>query len=164
MEIYDKLFETAYFELNEAFSGLADENVWKRPADGLISIGELAGHMAFWGVARLASEDGESVPEEFESPLLDARFRYLPASLATPPSAAHLALNAQQVCENLVRLHRAAWTAFQERNLDLSSHPSGQPKEFTYEHLASYQTFHLAYHTGQIYTARHLLGETPPDN
>ena len=85
-------------------------------------------------------------------------------TLATPPSAEHAGLSAKQVLDELIRLHRAALAAFWQRGLDLASPPTGQNAEFTYEFLVQYQTFHLAYHTGQIYTARHLLGETPPDN
>lgn len=164
MEIYDKLFEQAFFELGEAFSGLADENVWKRPVDGLLSVGELAGHLAVGGVVWLAGGDGKTVPHGFESPLLDPRFRYYPHTLASSPSEAQLALSAEQVLTELLRLLRSAWKAFQERNPDLDARPEGQDMMPTYGHVVRYQTFHLPYHTGQIYAARHLLGETPPDN
>ena len=51
-----KLLELGYFEVKCAFEGLADENVWKRPAPGLLSVGELAGHHAFWEAVRLAGD------------------------------------------------------------------------------------------------------------
>jgi uncharacterized damage-inducible protein DinB len=35
---------------------------------------------------------------------------------------------------------------------------------FTYREALKYASFHVSYHTGQIYTARHLLGEQTPDN
>ena len=164
MELYDKLFEQAFFELGEAFSGLADENVWKRPADGLLSVGELAGHLAFGGIAWLAGGDGHTIPDGFDSPLLDPRFRYYPHTLASSPSEAQLALNAEQVLAELLRLLQSSWKAFQERSPDLDACPEGQDMMPTFRHLVRYQTFHLPYHTGQIYAARHLLGETPPDN
>src|SRR5690349_17597692 len=40
-----KLLEVGYYEVQFAFEGLADENVWERPAEGLLSVGELAGHL-----------------------------------------------------------------------------------------------------------------------
>ena len=46
-----KLLDLGYYELKIAFEGLADENVWKRPTPGLLSVGELAGHIAFWEAA-----------------------------------------------------------------------------------------------------------------
>ena len=30
--------------------------------------------------------------------------------------------------------------------------------------MLTYAAIHVAYHVGQIYTVRHLLGETTPDN
>ena len=59
MEAYLKVLELGYFEVKEAFEGLADENVWKRPAEGLLSVGELAGHIAYWEAVRLAGEGGD---------------------------------------------------------------------------------------------------------
>ena len=51
-----KLLELGYYEVKFAFEGLADGNVWKRPAPGLLSVGELAGHIAFWEAVRLAGD------------------------------------------------------------------------------------------------------------
>ena len=59
-EKYLEVLELGYFEVQFAFEGLADENVWKRPAAGLISVGELAGHIAYWEAVRLA---GFTAPE-----------------------------------------------------------------------------------------------------
>jgi hypothetical protein len=52
---YLEILEEGYFEVQEAFKGLADENVWKRPAEGLLSVGELAGHIAYWEAVRLGA-------------------------------------------------------------------------------------------------------------
>src|SRR5436853_3812966 len=92
--------ELAYFEVREAFKGLADEHVWKRPAEGLLSVGELAGHIAHWEAVRLAGEGGDRSegirpqgghpggPDlakcRVKSPLIDERFRYYPITLANP--------------------------------------------------------------------------------
>ncbi|MEO7717047.1 MAG: hypothetical protein ABIY70_12660 [Capsulimonas sp.] len=46
-EAYLEVLDLGYFEAPFAFEGLADENVWKRPAPGLLSVGELAGHIAY---------------------------------------------------------------------------------------------------------------------
>ena len=52
VEAYLKLLEQGYYEVKFAFEGLADENVWRRPAVGLLAVGELAGHVAFWEAVR----------------------------------------------------------------------------------------------------------------
>src|SRR5205807_8520445 len=60
VEAYLSVLELGHYELKIAFEGLADENVWKRPAEGLLSVGELAGHIAYWEAVRLAGEGGDS--------------------------------------------------------------------------------------------------------
>src|SRR5947208_9269871 len=108
LEVYLKLLEQDYFELGEAFRGLADENVWKRPAPGLLSVGELAGHIAFWEAVRLAGEGPDPARCRVSSPLIDGRFRYYPATIAAPPSEQHLAMTAEQVYRELLRVHEEA--------------------------------------------------------
>src|SRR5262245_12684874 len=105
MEAYLKLLEVGYYEVKFAFEGLADENVWKRPAEGLLSVGELAGHIAYWEAIRLAGEGEDPEKCRVSSPLIDQRFRYHPTTLATPPSETQLAMTAEQVCSELLRVH-----------------------------------------------------------
>jgi len=54
LEAYLEVLEEGYYEVKVAFEGLADENLWKRPAVGLLSVGELAGHIAYWEAVKLA--------------------------------------------------------------------------------------------------------------
>ena len=177
VEAYLKLLEVGYYEVKFAFEGLADEHVWKRPAAGLLSVGELAGHVAFWEAVRLAGEGDDPEKCRVSSPLIDPRFRYLPETLATPPSERHLAMTAEQVCGDLVRVHEEAVAQFKALNPDLESPAPGYgpPPEDghevlgygpndTYGMFLEYLVFHIAYHTGQMYSARHLLGEETPDN
>lgn len=175
-EAYLRVLDLGYFEVGEAFRGLADENVWKRPADGLLSVGELAGHVAYWEAVRLAGEGVECVPGEggmclpdltkcrVSSPLIDHRFAYHPMTLSSTPSEQHGTMTAEQVCRELVRVHEEAVAHFRARNPDLESCPPGWPPGHTYGEFLRYLTFHIAYHTGQIYSARHFLGEETPDN
>ncbi len=87
LEVYMKLFEQGYYEVKFAFEGLGDENVWKRPGNNLLAIGELAGHIAYWEAVRLAGCEVERRPSAngislipdlttcvLSSPLLDHRF------------------------------------------------------------------------------------------
>jgi uncharacterized damage-inducible protein DinB len=158
VDVYLDALEMCYFEVTEAFRGLADENVWKRPAEGLLSVGELAGHVAYWEARKFAGEGKVS------SPLIDERFRYYQTTLATPPSEDHLAMTAEEVCREALRVHEEAVAHFRALNPDLESHPPGWPPEYTYREFLKYAVFHVGYHTGQMYSARHLLGEETPDN
>jgi uncharacterized damage-inducible protein DinB len=158
LETYLSQLELAYFELGEAFRELADENVWKRPADGILSVGELAGHIAYGEVKHLAGEG------QVSSLLIDPRFRYYPTTVATPPSEEHLAMMAEQVGAELARVHREAVVHLKARNLDLASAPPDPSPGNTYGEVLQYMVFHVGYHIGQMYTVRHLLGEVTPDN
>jgi hypothetical protein len=164
LETYLKLLEQDYFELGEAFKGLADENVWKRPAEGLLSVGELAGQMAYWEAIRLAGEGEDLAKCKVSCPLVDARFRYYSSTIRTPPSEQHMAMTAAQVHSELVRVHEESLAHFKALNPDLDSVSPGLPFNFTYGTSLEYLVFHIAYHTGQIYTVRHLLGEETVDN
>ncbi len=154
--------------MKEAFGGLTEKHVWKRPAEGLLSIGELAGHVAYWEAVRLAGEDGEPEPDltkcRVSSLLIDSRFSYHPTTISQPPSEEHLAMTAEQVCRELLRVHQESVAYFKEIDPDLESCPPGCPPNYTYRAFLTYAAFHIAYHTGQIYTARYLLGEETPDN
>ena len=90
LEIYLNLLELGYYEVKFAFEGLADANVWQRPAEGLLSVGELAGHSAYWQAVRMAGEGENLAKCRVSSPLVDNRFGYYPKTLATPPSEQHL--------------------------------------------------------------------------
>ena len=164
LEVYLNLLEQDIFEVGEAFKGLADENVWKRPAPGLLSVGELAGHVAYWEAVRLAGEGEDLAKCKVSSPLIDARFRYYPTTIPTTPSDQHLAMTAEQVHSELVRVHEESLAQFKALNPDLASAAPALPGNFTYGAQLEYLVFHIAYHTGQMYSARHLLGEETPDN
>jgi len=166
LDVYVGLLDMCYFEVGEAFKGLADENVWKRPAAGLLSVGELAGHVAYWEAIRLASEgEGEDLANcKVTSVLLDRRFRYYDTTLATSPSDEQLAMTAEQVGSELQRIHSEAIGHLKALNPDLDSSAPGYPTGNQYGESLKYAVFHISYHTGQMYSARYLLGETPPDN
>lgn len=167
LEAYLKVLDLGFYEVTFAFEGLADDNVWKRPAGGLLSVGELAGHVAYWEAVRLAGENGDP-PDPAKcrvtSPLIDPRFRYYPETLAGAPSERHRAMTAPEVCAELLRVHAEATADFKARDPDLESAVPGWPPPWTYGDFLRYLTFHVSYHTGQMFSARHLLGEATPDN
>ena len=168
LEPYLDALDLCYLEVTEVFKGLADEHVWSRPAPGLLSVGELAGHVAYWEAVRFGgeAEDGSSTRDlttcKIASPLLDARFSYYSTTLVTLPSSAHLAMSAEEVRNDLLRVHKEAMESLKGRNPDLES--KAPYWHSTYRELLKYVAFHSAYHTGQMYSVRHLLGEETPDN
>src|SRR5947209_3559981 len=131
VEAYLNILELGYYEVKEAFGGLADANVWKRPTEGLLSVGELAGHIAFWEAVRLTGDGPDPAQCRVSSPLIDPRFRYYPITIAHPPSEQHLAMTAEQVCRELLRVHEEAVAYFRALNLDLESSAPGWPPPWT---------------------------------
>jgi hypothetical protein len=168
VEAYLEILDEGYFEVGEAFRGLENEHVWKRPADGLLSIGEIAGHIAYWEAVKFAGEGGTPYPDlekcRVSSLLIDHRFRYYQTTLANAPSPEHLAMSAAEVGSELQRVHTMTMAYFKELNPDLESCPPGWSEGHTYHAFLTYAAIHIAYHTGQIYTVRHLFGEETPDN
>jgi hypothetical protein len=168
LDAYLKPLELCYFEVTEAFKGLADEHLWIRPAPRLLSIGELAAHVAYWEAVRFAgdSDDGSSSRDlsncRVKSPLLDPRFGYYTSTLETSPSKDHLSMTASTVLTELLRVHSEAMANLKARNPAMDGRAPHWHSD--YAELLTYVAFHIAYHTGQMYSVRHLLGETTPDN
>ena len=75
-------------------------------------------------------------------------------------------MTAAQVCSELLRVHAESVAHFKalHPDPDLASAVPGWPPEWTYGAFLEYLVFHIGYHTGQMYSVRHLLGEPPPDN
>jgi hypothetical protein len=170
LDTYLKALDLCYFEVTEAFKGLADEHVWKRPEGGLLSVGELAGHVAYWEAVRFggAGKDGSSSPDlstcKVTSPIIDPRFAYYSTTIATHPSEEHLAMTAEQVLTELMRVHQEAMALLKALNPNLEAQAPWWSPRSNYGELLRYVAFHVAYHTGQMYSVRHLLGEVTPDN
>ena len=164
LDAYLALLQLGYYEVTFAFDGLGDENVWRRPSERLLSVGELAGHIAYWEAVKFAGEGEDLAKCRLSSPLIDRRFRYYPDTIATPPSEQHRAMTAAEVCQEVIRVHSEAMANLKALDPDLTGHPPGFGPHYTYEELLKYASFHVAYHTGQMYAVRHLLGEATPDN
>lgn len=145
-------WDEAHWEFTLAFEGLSDEDLWRRPHAHLLSVGELAGHVALHE-ARLVSH------ETVDSPLVDERFDYYNDHSRNP---VQLDLTVNQVLDELKRIHEAAKEGV------------GQVKDFqevvpwrddaTWYQALQYRLFHVAYHCGQAYSVRHLLGHETTDN
>lgn len=153
-------WDEAHRELAIALDGLPDEAVWKRAHPRLLSVGEIAGHVAYWQAVWTLGEGSDRPDLErlsVQSPLLDHAFRYYTTNVERPLQAD---LTAATLRSEVTRIHEAAKAAVGERGFD---DPAPQPWR-TWGNLIQYQGFHVAYHTGQIYSVRHLLGHETEDN
>ncbi len=145
--------DSAHWELGEAFEGLPDEETWKRPSPRLLSAGELAAHLAYW-------EAKSFFGEAFESLLVVPAARYYTSSVETPFA---LPLGAQEVLAEVRRVHEACKATFLAAPPALEA-INAHRNDWTWGETLQYLTFHVAYHTGQVYSVRHLLGHQTVDN
>lgn len=154
MDLLVKALDTAIWEMGEAFKGLSDDDVWRRPHPRLLSVGELAAHVAY-GEARWIL--GEGV---VESPLAVPAASYY-TSHADAPFA--LPMGAGAVYQEVKRIHALCKAAFEADPHD-SEEPTPHREGATWGWTLEYQGFHVAYHTGQMYSVRHLMGHHTEDN
>lgn len=153
MERLKRALDNAIWELGEAFTDMPDADLWTRPHPKLLSVGELGGHLAY-GLNEWFALG------KIESPLNEPELRYYPYSIEQPTQ---VALTASELYAEIKRVHELCKAAFAERNpAPEEQHPARS--EFTWGSALEYQVFHVAYHTGQIYSVRHLLGHETVDN
>ncbi len=153
LDLLIKALDTAHWELGEAFKGLPDDEVWRRPDPRLLSVGELAAHVAYWE-AQSFFGDG------FESLLTVGASRYYTSSVREP---FELPMKADEVSREVRRIHEAAKASFVVHPHD-SEEVNANRGDWTWGFTLEYQAFHIAYHTGQMYSVRHLLGHKTVDN
>ena len=142
----------AIWEMSEAFDGLQDADVWVRAHPRLLSVGELAAHVAY-GEARWLFP-------ALESPLFSEEAGYYLHSVDHPVV---LEIGAEALYAEVKRVHEACKAHILEIRPDLAAtHP--ERSDWTWGYALEYMAFHIAYHTGQIYSVRHLMGHETADN
>lgn len=154
LDLLINALDSAIWELGEAFTDFPDEDLWRRPDPRLLSVGELASHIAFGEAAWIT---GGSL----KSPLLDLAVDYYPNAVGQVKAASPL--SASEVYEEVKRVHESCKAAFLADPRPLDEACPARP-EWTWEYAFQYQAFHIAYHTGQIYSVRHLMGHETVDN
>jgi hypothetical protein len=147
-----KAWDEGQWEFTLVFEGLSDEDLWRRAHPNLLSVGELAGHVAF-GEAQMFPAGA------IESPFFDKAFDYYPRQVAAPLTKD---LTVQQVLNELKKVH-AAVKAQLEKVEDFDEKVSWRD-DWTWRGFIRYQVFHVAYHCGQAYSVRHLMGHVTTDN
>lgn len=153
-------WDEGHREFGIALGGLSDEDLWKRAHPRLLSVGELAAHIAY-GQATWIFGEGNYRPEldklPVQSPLIDNKFSYY---LHTVDAPVQLEMGTEAVLEELMRVYGVSRAFVVNREID-DPYP-GQWQ--TWGNLVQYQVFHIAYHTGQAYSVRHLMGHETEDN
>jgi hypothetical protein len=153
-------WDEAHREFAIALNGTPDADLWKRAHPGLLSVGELAAHVAYWQAVWITGE-GNHRPDlsklPISSPLVHEAVSYYTHNAGQPFT---LELSTQAVMDEVMRVHEAAKAAVADRGKD-----EPYPGQWgTWGNLVQYQAFHVAYHAGQVYSVRHMLGHETEDN
>src|SRR5690349_7012559 len=97
-------WDEGHREFDIALGGLPDEDLWKRAHPKLLSVGELAGHVAYWQAVWTAGQganpDLDQIP--IKSPLIHPAFRYYTTSVEQPFA---LELGTTDVLAEVNRVH-----------------------------------------------------------
>lgn len=145
--------DLAHWELSEAFKELPDGDVWRRADPRLLSVGEIAVHIGYW-------EAQSFLGDHYSGPFaVDAKNYY--RSNVDKPIA--LTLTSEDVFAELQRIHADSKAAFLAE-MPALDHKNPYREGWTWGFTLQYQAFHIAYHAGQIYSVRHLLGHETVDN
>lgn len=152
VEALVRAWEEGHWEFTLAFERLADKDLWARPHPNLLSIGELAGHVAY-------NESVMAPPGTIVGLLVDKRFDYYLNQIG---NVVTLDLTVAQVLEELKRVREAAKPIL----MGIADLDEKVPwrDDWTWGVCLRYRVFHVAYHCGQAYSVRHLLGHVPTDN
>ena len=147
-----KALDAAYWEFNESVRGLSDD-VWKRADPNLLSVGELITHIFYWEAKSFLGDDLESAFAVDASRYYDV----------TRDEQFVLDTDADSLIAEAKRIHEMCLEAIRSSSLQYDD-PNSYREGWTWGYTLIYQAFHLSYHTGQIYSVRHLLGHETFDN
>ncbi len=153
-------WDEAHREFAIAMGDFPPQDLWRRPHPRLLSVGELAGHVAYWQ-AVWTMGGGSDRPDlsqiPVQSPLVDHAFRYYLSQVEDPVV---LELGPEEVLAEVNRVHAAARKIASSNAME-----DVYPGQWgTWGNFVQYQAFHVAYHTGQAYSVRHMLGHETEDN
>jgi len=144
--------DLAIWEMSEAFDGMPAADMWVRPHPRLLSVGELAVHVAFGEIRWLHPE--------LESPLNEPRAGYYLDSVDDP---LELPLGPTELYDEVKRVHEVCRARILEMQPDFSAKLPNRD-DWAWGDTLQYMAFHIAYHTGQMYSARHLMGHETANN
>lgn len=159
LDSQSQAFDTACWEFSLVFEDLSDDDLWRRAAPSLLSVGELTCHMTY-ALVRFASK----IDPECGLDSVMAREESVGYYLYSVDRPLALDLSVAEVAAEFDRVQKAAKAVFlacpAHREDALSFEGPGR----TFGDFADYMVFHIAYHTGQAFSVRHLMGHRTNDN
>jgi hypothetical protein len=160
-------WDWSYVDFDLAFEGLSVETLHRRPSPVSISIAEIAAHTAY-SEASIILRYLLGIPKEEwgEDFMLRDPYGWPPRVMEGPPLPQLLAMSVEEV--------KGAWIGHHRSFVDrLALFDLSADHRFTDEWADSapnvetrlrFAAYHVAYHIGQIYAIRQVLGEETPEN
>lgn len=158
LDSQSQAWDSAHWEFSLVFEDLKDEDLWRRPDPKLLSVGELVCHMAYAQTSFATKLDPAC---GIESPLAIDDARYYLYSVDSPLV---LEMSVEEVAKEFDRVQKAAKAVFLRSGVDRETPLTFEGPGRTFGEFADYMIFHVAYHTGQAFSVRHLMGHRTNDN
>ena len=155
-----------YFETDLVLGGIHPEHLHRRPAANLISISEHLAHVARSEASiifrYLLGKDPEHWPE---SRLFHERYGWPPTMLESAVNPELAAFSLEDLVTEYARCHDLCYQAAKllETAADHGFNDAWD-RVVTVRDRLRIAAYHVAYHHGQIYSVRHMLGEETLDN
>jgi len=158
MEGQSRAWDAAHWEFSLVFEDLSDEDLWRRTHPNLLSVGEIVCHMVYWQTNYATKLNPASM---IESPLRRDEARYYLTSVGSPLV---LAMSVDEVAKEFDRVQKLVKETFLQIDAEESSVLTVEGPGRTFGEFADYMVFHVAYHTGQAFSVRHVMGHKTNDN
>jgi len=157
----------SYVDFDMVFEGLSQDHLHVRPGPGTISISEMCAHLlrseASIVLRYLFGEPAEFWEDHF---MLKAPYGWPPDILEAPIDPRLQAMTVEEtklmVYDRHERIYQRAFTL--DLPLDHKFDDEWSTPAPTVEVRLRFAAYHVAYHAGQMYQNRHLLGNPTPDN
>jgi hypothetical protein len=158
LDSQSQAWDSACWEFSLIFEEFADEDLWRRPDPKLLSVGELACHMAY---ALCTYSEKVEPGSGVESPLACSEASYYLHTVVEPVV---LDMSVEEVVKEFDRVQKATKEVFLRSGATRETPLAFDGPGRTFGEFADYMVFHVAYHTGQAFSVRHLMGHRTNDN
>lgn len=158
LDSQSQAWDSAHWEFSLVFEDLADEDLWRRADPKLLSVGELVCHMVY-AQTTFATKLEPACGIESALAVDDARYY-----LYSVESPLVLDMSVDEVAKELDRVQKVVKDVFLRSDADRETPLTFEGPGRTFGEFADYMVFHVAYHTGQAFSVRHLMGHRTNDN
>lgn len=154
----------SYRDLEDALSGVSFENLHKRLGANTISISEQVAHIASTEAQIVLQYIAGRDMNESNSPIVHEDLVYPPNFSGDPIRSNLIVMNLDDLSSELTRVHERCYEAIRDLELPADYVFDDDWSDTPLRERLQYAAYHVAYHTGQIFLTRHILGEETPDN